>query len=402
MSQHDHTFDEPQGGPAAWTGGGAGALPPPPPPSPPPTPGRRWRLVLACALTAVVTGTAVGVVALVGGHGRAASATAAAPVASRVAAPAQASTSAVQAALAAIGPSVVSIDTTVSGGGFGGFGGGSGAGTGIVVGASGEVVTNAHVVADASSIRVTVPGRSGSVTATVVGADSVADLAVIKLQGVSGLPAAKFAATSTVHVGDPVLAVGNAEGYGGAPTVTEGIVSALDRELPNGSSTLRGLLQTDAAINPGNSGGALVDTAGRVVGITTAVASGDRGQPAQNIGFAIPSDTVLKALPALRAGKSNAAPATRTAYLGVGLAAAGQSGGALIGSVEPGSPAATAGLQPGDVVTAADGTKVAGPDDLRGVLARHRPGDRIVISWQRNGQTQSARVTLAARPATTG
>jgi putative serine protease PepD len=371
--------------------------------------GRRWRrTVAAFALTAALSGAAGGAVVAVADRDH--PATAAVPVASASAAPVAASNSDIQAVLSAIEPSVVNVTTTVQGNGFGQFGGGgSGAGTGIVVGASGEVVTNAHVVADASSIRVQVPGRSGSVAATLVGADQAADLAVIKLQGVSGLPVARFAASSTVHVGDQVVAVGNAEGYGRAPTVTEGIVSALNRDLPGdsgtASGTLHGLLQTDAAINPGNSGGALVDTAGRVVGITTAVASGSRSQPAQNIGFAIPSDTVLKALPALKAGKrtggSGGAGTSSTGYLGVELSA-DQAGGALVGAVQPGSPAAAAGLQAGDVITAADGTTVGGPADLQTVLAKHRPGDRVKVSWQRAGQTRSATVTLASRPSSTG
>jgi S1-C subfamily serine protease len=387
---------------------------PPPSGGPPTGPGgkgrgRGWRMALIVAVTALLAGLAGGGLVAIQSHaaeqapggGPAVSATAAPP------APAAATTSQLRTALAKISPSVVDITTV--GGGEGGFfgGGGRGAGTGIITRSDGEVVTNAHVVAGASSIRVQIPGHSGAVTATVVGSDASVDLAVLHLQGVSGLPAASFAATSTVHVGDPVLAVGNAEGYGGAPTVTEGIISAMNRDLPadQGNSALHGLLQTDAAINPGNSGGALVDSAGRVIGITNMIAGGSRGQPAQNIGFAIPTDTVLKALPALRAGRNVGGQRnqTPTAFLGVALSDTGQGGGALVAGVEPGTPAARAGLQPGDTITAADRTAIGSAADLRSVIARHKPGDKVELTWRPNGQSQtrSATVTLTTRPAGT-
>jgi S1-C subfamily serine protease len=377
---------------------GVRLLPCPPPPPPPRPGGGRWRLALALLLTAVLAGTIGGVVVAAKGD---AEPTAAATV-SATPAPAAATTGDVRAALAKVMPAVVTI-TTVDGSGFGG-GQRGGAGTGIIVAANGEVVTNAHVVEGASSIRVQVQGRSGTVTARVVGSDAGADLALLRLDGVSGLPVATFAADSTVHVGDPVLAIGNAEGYGGTPTVTEGIVSALDRNLPAGlgaSGTLRGLLQTDAAINPGNSGGPLVDTAGRVIGVTTAVAGGQRGVQAENIGFAIRSDTVVKALPDLRAGRNvaGATRATPTAFLGVQLSDTGGTG-ALVGAVEPGSPAASARLQAGDVITSADGTTVNSAADLQAVIAKHKPGDRISLSWRPGGQGQAKTetVTLARRP----
>jgi serine protease Do len=370
-------------------------------------------MVLVVALTALLAGGLGGGIVAVRSHAteQPAGGPAVGPAVSAAAAPsapAAATTSQLQAALAKISPSVVDITTV--GGGEGGFFGGdvSGAGTGVITRSDGEVVTNAHVVAGATSIRVQIPGHSGTVTATIVGSDTSDDLAVLHLQGVSGLPAASFGATSTVHVGDPVLAVGNAEGYGGAPTVTEGIISAMNRDLPadQGTSALHGLLQTDAAINPGNSGGALVDTAGRVIGITNAIAAGSRGQPAQNIGFAIPTDTVLRALPALRAGRnvgggqSNQAP---TAFLGVELQDTNRGAGAVVAAVDPGTPAADAGLQAGDVITAADGTTIGSAADLQSVIARHKPGDKIKLTWQPSsqGQTRSATVTLTTRPAGT-
>jgi len=366
--------------------------------------------LLVIALTAVLSAAiGGGIVAATRGHGTTLTA---GPVAvSNAPVPAAQTTSDARTAIAKIEPSIVLINTTVSSG-LGGSG--SGAGTGIIVTAAGEVVTNAHVVENASSIRVTVPGH-GAVSATVEGSDANADLALLRLQGLSGLPAATFASTSTVNVGDPVLAVGNAEGYGGTPTVTEGIISALNRSLPadstNASGALRGLIQTDAAINPGNSGGALADSAGRVIGITTAIAAGDRGQPAQNIGFAITSDTVTSAIPALRAGRkvapnsgSGSGSTTNRAFLGVQLQDTGGNG-AQVAIVDSGTPAASAGLAAGDLITNAGGTKITSASDLQAVLAKHKPGDKVTITWQQggqNGQTRSATVTLANRPANTG
>lgn len=203
--------------------------------------------------------------------------------------------SAVTTVLAKIEPSVVDIDTTISQtAGSGQVVTGEGAGTGIVVSASGEIVTNAHVVAGATSINVTLADGTTH-QATVVKSDTAQDLAVIQITGVRGLTVAAFADSASVSVGDTVIAVGNALGYDGAPTVTEGIISATNRSLPSepgSQGNLTGLLQTDAALNPGNSGGPLANTAGAVVGINDAIATGTSTEPAQNVGFAIPSTVV--------------------------------------------------------------------------------------------------------------
>jgi putative serine protease PepD len=264
---------------------------------------RRLRLVGGAAALVLLAGGAgsAGAVLVEGTGGTAAAATTGA-TATTVAA---GGTSTGQA-IATITPSVVLITAQVTQTGSGRFGqqqvaSGVSKGTGIVLTAAGEIVTNAHVVAGATSISVTVPG-SGSHTATVLGSSTTEDLAVLQVQGVGGLTPATWAASSTVHVGDAVIAVGNAEGYDGSPTVTTGIISAENRSLQDNTATYTGMLQTDAAINPGNSGGPLVDTAGRVIGINTAIAAGTSTEPAQNIGFAIPSSTVLSELPALEAG----------------------------------------------------------------------------------------------------
>jgi len=203
--------------------------------------------------------------------------------------------SAVTTVLAKIEPSVVDINTTIvaSTGNDpgGGTATGEGAGTGIVITSTGDIVTNAHVVADATSITVTLSDGSKH-AATVVNTDTSKDLAIVAIQGVTGLTPATFANSTLVAAGDSVIAVGNALGYGGSPTVTEGIISATDRTLKDTSSELTGLLQTDAALNPGNSGGPLVNGSGDVVGINDAIATGTTSEPAQNVGFAIPSNVV--------------------------------------------------------------------------------------------------------------
>jgi putative serine protease PepD len=190
----------------------------------------------------------------------------------------------------AVSSSVVSIDTTmrVRRGPF--VGEGQGAGTGVVID-DGTILTNAHVVAGATSITVTVGGETHD--ATLVASDEAADIAVLHVDDDAGLVPATLGDTSDVHVGDDVVAIGNALALDGGLTVTRGIVSALDREIETGSGSLQGLIQTDAAISSGNSGGALVNADGEVIGINTAVATSSATVAASNVGFAIDIDTAL-------------------------------------------------------------------------------------------------------------
>jgi S1-C subfamily serine protease len=318
--------------------------------------------------------------------------------------PAAQVTTDVKTALARIEPSVVLINDTITSspsgrGGFGGFGGfeESGAGTGIIISSDGEIVTNAHVVNGATDITVTFSGSSATHPATIVGINTTEDLAVIKVAGVSNLKPATFANSDTAEVGDSVLAVGNALGYGGAPTVTEGILSAKGRSLTGTDDNLSNLLQTDAAINPGNSGGPLVDTDGQVIGIDVAVASGTTTEPAQNIGFAIASNTVVSALPALKAGQGASSQsgggATQSGtFLGVSVADA--TGGALVQAVEPGSPAATAGIQAGDLITSINGTAVADGTALQQAIRAEKPGTTVTVGITRNGTSMTVKATL--------
>lgn len=200
----------------------------------------------------------------------------------------------VAAVLDSVQQSVVSIETTVRvrQGPF--LSEGEGAGTGIVIDAeNGYVLTNAHVVSGATGIAVTVPGDDVPREAEVVAADEGSDIALLQLADVDGLAAAELGDIDDVQVGDQVVAIGNALALEGGMTVTQGIVSALDREIDTESGTLEGLTQTDAAISSGNSGGPLVNAAGEVVGMNTAVAASNGSVTASNIGFAISIDTAM-------------------------------------------------------------------------------------------------------------
>jgi len=215
----------------------------------------------------------------------------------------------VQEVLARVEPAVVSIETSGFVAGGSGSGLVHGAGTGMILTADGEVLTNNHVVAGATSLTVTLFGQSDPLSARVIGTDPAQDLALVQIEGQHGLPTVQLGVSNASQVGDSVVAIGNALALAGGPTVTEGIVSSVDRNLVarsdvNGrSETLSGLLQTDAPINPGNSGGPLVDSQGQVIGMNTAVAESSAGNaPAQNIGFAIAIDTIKPLLPLLRSG----------------------------------------------------------------------------------------------------
>ena len=209
----------------------------------------------------------------------------------------------VGAVLARVEPSVVSIETELASAGRGPWDAGgtaTGAGTGIVLDTDGSILTNAHVVEGASTITVTIPGSSTPRTATVVASDAGADLALLHVDDTSGLVAAPLGSSADLQVGDDVVAIGNALALEGGLTVTQGIVSATGRSLETESGQLDDLIQTDAAISSGNSGGPLVNAAGEVVGINTAVAASSGTVSASNIGFAISIDTAREVVSALR------------------------------------------------------------------------------------------------------
>ena len=269
----------------------------------------------------------------------------------------------IQSILAKVEPAIVDISTSgvTSNGFFGGTSSFTAAGTGMIMTSDGKVLTNAHVVANASQIHVTLLNQNKSYTATVIGSDTAHDVAVLQIQGASNLPTVTFGKSSSVQVGDSVVAIGNALALQGMPTVTSGIVSGLNRNLSTSTANLSNLIQTDAPINPGNSGGPLLNSSGQVIGMNTAIYSGTGSEPAQNIGFAEAIDSVLPIVSQLEAHPNSSSTANATAgygYLGVGVQAmspalASQIGvpatttGALVDQVTPGSPAADAGVNAG-------------------------------------------------------
>lgn len=272
----------------------SGVWPPPPagmpPVSPPARRPRGGRRVLAMVALVGIAGGAGFVGGRLGDGGGSTSATAARTTSVVF----DGTTMDVASVLARVEASVVSIDTVVQVGRGPFRGEGTGAGTGVVLDAAGGyVLTNAHVVDGATSITVTV-GDGSPRTATVVAADTTNDIAVVHLGDTSGLVAAPVGSSDALAVGDQVIAIGNALALEGGLSVTEGIVSALDRSIDTETGTLTGLVQTDAAISSGNSGGALVNAAGEVVGINTAVATSSGTVSVSNIGFAIPIDTAVE------------------------------------------------------------------------------------------------------------
>jgi serine protease Do len=284
-----------------------------------------------------------------------------------------------------------------------------GIGSGVILDAAGHILTNSHVIDGAQSISVALPdGRTFD--GRVVGRDPETDLAVLQIQG-TDLPVASLGASSRLAVGDGVVAIGNALGLPGGPTVTAGVVSAVGRSVqePSGGSGVAGprlydVIQTDAAINPGNSGGPLVNRQAEVVGINTLVAGTDeQGNPTQGIGFAIAIDTAKPIADQLIAGGH-----VPHAYLGIvydwaGAASARQMSdastpGVMVMRVQPGSPAAQAGLQSGDLITQVNSQPLKDETTLPKDLAQHRPGDTLQLTIKRGDVQQAVAVTLADRP----
>ena len=266
---------------------------------------------------------------------------------------------------------------------------GSGTGSGFVVSNDGYIVTNAHVVDGANGQIQAKVGDGEALDATLVGQDASTDIALLKVKA-SNLKPLALADSSAVQVGDAAYAIGNP--FGLDRTLTVGVVSALQREIPspNGFS-IDDVIQTDAAINPGNSGGPLFNAAGQVVGVNSQLESRSGGNV--GIGFAVPSNTVKTVISQLReTGKVS------HAYLGVQARSTEGSAGAQIGQLTSDGPAADAGLQAGDVVTEFGGKAVKDADALTSLVDDHKPGDSVAVKVKRGGDEKTITVKLGERP----
>ncbi|WP_241011020.1 S1C family serine protease [Mycobacterium camsae] len=288
-------------------------------------------------------------------------------------------------------PGVVRVDTEIPSARA------TGTGTGIVLSPDGVVLTNNHVIRGATTITVSNIGNGQRYPADVLGYDRKNDIAVLQLRGASGLPVAPTADSSSVRVGDPVTAVGFADGRGLTPA--SGNVRALNQsivandQLTGSSEQLSNLIDFDANVRPGDSGGPLVDRSGRVVGIVTAAS--ETYQMTSTGGFAIPSNRALSVADSIRSGNSaGSVHVGPTGILGVAVTSGGGQGGVPVAGVLGGTPAEAAGLRSGDVITAVDGTQIADATELTDVIDRHRPNDTVSVTYL-DGQRVSRTVPVA-------
>lgn len=270
-------------------------------------------------------------------------------------------------------------------------------GSGVILSPNGYILTNNHVVSDARKIEVVLPDSDPTYEAKIVGTDPISDLAVIKING-NNFPAAEFGDPARLRIGDWVIALGNALGLEGGPTVTLGIVSNLGRSFNINESSYYDVIQTDAAINPGNSGGPLIDLAGKVVGINTFIIS-----EAENIGFAVSSHTASRVYEDLVEHGRVVRP-----YLGVTLRtltpdiASGLglsiNKGVLAAYVAADSPAAKAGIKVNDVITHFQDQQVAEASQLIKMLWEYKVGDNVKLTFRRGSSVQEVWATLTERP----
>ena len=398
-------------------------VPSPPPPPAPPITNTVWHRIAAAVVVAAVVAAAAGagigwsLARTINSHNGTAqnNTNNTQPVAQQPAQPAQPgspikpvspntggslNTSAIAAK---IDPAIVDINTVV--------GSGQAAGTGQIVTSNGEILTNNHVVDRSTSIQVTIAGRSQTYTAHVIGVDPSADIALIQVDGVTDLPTVSFAPSSSVKVGDAIVALGNALGQGGTPDVSQGSVTALDQTITaseggSKSEQLSGMLQSDATIYPGDSGGPIVNSAGQVVGMITAGDVQGFRSSASTVNYAIPSDTILSVVNLVRSGQASSDVIYgQTGYIGVSVQNIDStvvsqlnltvSSGALVVGLQTGSVAASAGITRYSVITSVAGSQITNIDDLGNTLLAHRPGERASITFVNQSGTHTATVTLA-------
>ena len=326
----------------------------------------------------------------------------------------------IESVIAKVLPAVVSIDAQSTQPASQGFlGGGSGGvqddqGTGMIITSNGEVVTNNHVISGATTITVTLWGKTSSMPATLIDTDPTNDVALLQINGASNLPTVTYGDSDNVQIGDAVVAIGNALGLSaGSPTVTQGIISATGRTVQasdpsgTGTETLTNMFQTDAAINPGNSGGPLIDSSGKVIGMNTAVAaSSDGTSQAQNIGFAIPSNKINQLLPSLRNKSISSGTQSGSGFLGVDVVTLtsqlrseynfAPNQGAVVTQVVQGSPADVAGIQQADVITSFDGQAITSADQLATDVEGKKPGQSVKIGFYRGQAQMMVSATLSS------
>ncbi|WP_340540577.1 S1C family serine protease [Nocardioides sp. GXZ039] len=293
-------------------------------------------------------------------------------------------------------PSVVKLDVAGAQG--------VGSGSGIVLSSDGLILTNDHVASVAENGgTITASFSDGShAKATIVGTDPLTDTALVKAEGVSGLTPITIGESGKVEVGQEVVAIGSP--FGLDATVTSGIVSALNRPIDvsdqgQSAPTVYPAIQTDAAINPGNSGGPLVDMNGHLIGINASIKSAAAGggeAGSIGLGFAIPIDEVLPVVDQMKAGETptHARLGVSVQDAGAGAAAGAVVDGAKISQIGSGSAAGKAGLQDGDVITKVDDTMITGSDSLIATVRSYRPGDKVTITYERNGSEHTTQLTL--------
>jgi len=309
-----------------------------------------------------------------------------------------------------VDPALVDIDTTLAQGG-------AAAGTGMVLTSSGLVLTNNHVIENATTINVQVVGSSRTYSATVLGYSVTDDVALLKLQNASGLKTISTGTSSNLSVGQPVVAIGNAGGTGGTPSAVGGTITALNQTITAGDSgtlseTLHGLIETDANIQPGDSGGALVNTSGKVIGMNTAAAA---TSGVDNQGYAIGINQALSIANQIKSGKaSSTVQIGPRALLGVEVTDPAQAGGngffggsgtgsnvagAYVANVESGSAANNAGIGTGDTIVSIEGTPISSAEGLTTALLHYKPGASVTVGWvDAQGTSHSASVQLTTGP----
>ncbi len=317
------------------------------------------------------------------------------------------------AAIAAkVDPGLVDIDTTLAGGG-------AAAGTGMVLTSAGLVLTNNHVIENATTITAEIVGTSRKFTANVIGYSVTDDVALLQLQNASGLQTITTANSSSVTAGQAVVAIGNAGGTGGLPSAVAGRVTALDQTITAGDSgtlpeTLHGMFETDADIQPGDSGGPMVNVSGQVIGMDTAAAvQSGFGQSATDEGYAITINQALTLVNEIKSGKSSSTISIGArAVLGVEVSDGsdssngfGDSGdgsgvaGAYVSSVESGSAADNAGIGAGDTIVSVNGSTVSSAEDLSNDLIHFSPGASVTVGWVDGaGTSHTATVQLTPGP----